>query len=268
MSGGFSVARLDWSTPGTRLYEAGIDRGVLYVDGYSGVPWNGLASVNESPSGGDPKSFYIDGVKYLAVPSSEEFEGTITAFTYPDEFEKCNGNVEPRSGMFLTHQRRTPFSLSYRTLIGSDQSDISGYKIHVVYNALTSPSERSNETLKENTDPDLFSWRITCKPPAMDGYRPTSHVVIDSRTTDPSVLSIVEDILYGTDSVASRLPTLDELIAAYDTISTLTIIDNGDGTWTATAPFDVIRMVDEDAFEITAPTAVFIDSDTYNISSA
>lgn len=261
------MARLDWNAAGTRFYETGVDRGVLYVDGYPGVPWNGLTSVSENPSGGDPKSFYIDGVKYLAVPSPEEFEGTITAFTYPDEFEPCNGNDEARSGMFLTHQRRKPFSLSYRTMIGNDLSEAAGYKIHIVYNALASPSDRSNDTFKEQTDPSDFSWKITCKPPAMPGYRPTSHVILDTRSTDPSVISTVEDILYGTDTDQSRIPTPEQLIAAYDTISTLTVLDNGNGTWTATAPFDVIRMLNDETFEITAPTAVFIDADTYNISS-
>jgi hypothetical protein len=261
------MARLDWNAVGSHFYEAGVDRGVLYVDGYSGVPWNGLTSVTESPSGGDSKSFYIDGVKYLTVSSPEEFEGTITAFTYPDEFAQCNGSVEPRGGLFLTHQRRKTFSLSYRTLIGNDHTESFGYKLHIIYNALASPSERSNETLKDSTNPNDFSWKIACKPPTMEGYKPTSHVVIDSRTTDPSVLSKIEDILYGTDEDSARIPTLDELISVYDTISLLTVIDNGDGTWTATAPFDVIRMLDEETFEITASTAIFIDEDTYTLSS-
>ncbi len=262
------MARLDWNTFGSRFYEVGIDRGVLYVDGYSGVPWNGLTSVNETPSGGDPKSLYNDGVKYLAVPSSEEFEGTVTAFTYPDEFSRCDGMAEPRGGLFLTHQRRKSFGLSYRTMIGNDASDSAAYKLHIVYNALASPSDRSNETIKDSTDPNDFSWKITCKPPAMAGYKPTAHIVIDSRKTDPLALSAIEDILYGTDEDASRIPTLAEVIAAYDIVPTLIVVDNGDGTWTATAPFDVIRMLDDDVFEITAPTAVFVDDDTYTLSSA
>lgn len=261
------MTKLNWNAVGSRFYEAGVDRGVLYVDGYPGVPWNGLTSVNESPSGGDPKSFYQDGVKYLAVPSPEEFEGTITAFTYPDEFSRCNGDAEPRSGMYLTHQKRKPFSFSYRTTIGNDLSESAGYKLHIVYNALASPSERANQTFTDSTDPNDFSWKITCKPPAMSGYKPTSHVVLDSRSTDPSALSAVEDILYGTDTDQARLPTIDDLLAAYDTISTLTVVDNGDGTWTATAPFDVIRMVDGDTFEITSPSAIFLDDTTYTLSS-
>lgn len=262
------MTRLDWNSVGSRFYEAGVDRGVLYVDGYPGVPWNGLTSVNETPSGGDPKSFYLDGVKYLAITSPEEFEATITAYTYPNEFSRCNGDVQPRSGLFLTHQRRKSFGIAYRTMIGNDQSGSYGYKLHVVYNALASPTERSNDSIKDTTEPEDFSWKITCKPPAIDGYRPTAHIVVDSRSTDPSVMSALEDILYGTETDQSRLPTLDEIVETFDTISTLTIVDNGDGTWTATAPFDVIRMLDSDIFEITSPTAVFIDDDTYTISSA
>lgn len=261
------MTRIDWNAVGSRFYEAGVDRGVLYVDGYPGVPWNGLTSVNESPSGGDQKSFYIDGVKYLAVTSPEEFEGTISAFTYPDEFARCDGTVEPRAGLYLTHQRRKSFSLSYRTMIGNDHTDAFGYKLHIIYSALASPTERSNVSIKDTADPDEFSWKITAKPPAMSGYRPTSHIVIDSRTTDPSVLSLLEDTLYGTDADSARIPTFTELVGIFDTISTLTVTDNGNGTFTVEAPFDAVRMLDADTFEITSSTAIFIDTDTYTLSS-
>lgn len=261
------MSRIGWNAAGSRMFEAGVDRGVLFVAGRPGVPWNGLTSVVESPSGGDVKSYYIDGVKYLAIPSPEEFEGTINAFMYPDEFALCNGQAEPRAGLFLTHQRRQRFSFSYRTMIGNEVTESLGYKLHIIYNALASPSERNNQSYSDRMEPLDFSWKITCVPPAMSHYRPTSHVVLDSRTTDASVMSLVEDIIYGTDADSPRLPSLDELIAAYDTISSLTVIDNGDGTWTATAPFDVIRMIDDETFEITAPTANFTGPDTYTISS-
>lgn len=261
------MARLAWDTPGTHFYEAGVDRGVLYVDGQPGVAWNGLTSVSESAVGGEPKPYYIDGVKYANVPSSEEFEATLTAFTYPDLFLLCEGTVQPRSGLFLTRQRRKSFGLSYRTGIGNDLNDEHGYKLHIVYNALASPSERPNTSRGESVEPIGFSWNITTRPPIMSGYKRTSHVVIDSRSTDPLVLSLIEDILYGTDIETAQLPTFTEVVAAFDTVSTLTIVDNLDGTWTATAPFDVIRMLSDDIFEITSPTAVFIDDDTYTISS-
>lgn len=152
-------------------------------------------------------------------------------------------------------------------MIGNDQSENFGYKLHIVYNALTSPADRDHGSLKDQNDPDDFSWKITCKPPATEGYRRTPHVVIDSRTTDPTILSAIEDILYGTDEDTARIPTFDELIATFDTISTMTVTDNGDGTFTVEAPYDVIRMLSEDAFEITSNNAVFIDDSTYTLSS-
>jgi len=261
------MPRLDWDSPGARYYETGVDRGVLYVTGQPGVAWNGLTSVNETPTGGEPRPYYIDGVKYLNVSSPEEFEATITAFTYPLEFEVCDGSIQPRQGLFLTHQKRKSFGLSYRTMIGNDQSDSLGYKLHIVYNALVSPTDRNHQTLKDQSDPDDFSWKITCKPPELDGYRRTPHIVIDSRTTDPTILSAIEDILYGTDEDAARIPNFDELIATYDIVSTMTVVDNGDGTFTVTAPYDVIRMLDDETFEITSNNAVFIDDDTYTLSS-
>lgn len=261
------MPRLDWDASGARFYEAGIDRGVLYVEGQPGVVWNGLTSVNETPSGGDPRPYYIDGVKYLNLSAPEEFEATITAFTYPVEFEVCDGSAQPRQGLFLTHQRRKSFGFSYRSMIGTDQSDGYGYKLHIVYNALASPTDREHKTLKDQNDPDDFSWKITTKPPAMAEYKRTGHIVIDSRMTDPTILSAIEDILYGTDGDSARIPTFEELIGVYDTISTMTVIDNGDGTFTVTAPYDVIRMLDDETFEITSNNAIFIDDETYTLSS-
>lgn len=261
------MSRLAWGATGARFYETGVDRGVLYINEQAGVPWNGLTSVDESSSGGEPKAYYIDGVKYANIPSSEEYEATISAFTYPDEFIQCEGYVQPRSGLYFTRQRRKSFGFSYRTKIGNDLTDDLGYKIHIVYNALASPTERSNSSIGDSLEPNDFNWNITTRAPVMSGYKRTAHIVIDSRTTDPVVLSLIEDILYGNDVTSSRLPTPVELIEAFDVISSLTVVDNGDGTWTATAPYDVIRMLNDTTFEITASTAVFIDDDSYTLSS-
>lgn len=261
------MSRLSWNAAGERVYEAGVDRGVLYVSGQSGVVWNGLTSVAEVSSGGEAKPYYLDGVKYLNVASAEEFEANVTAYTYPEEFAQCEGSYQPRSGLFLTAQRRKSFGLSYRTRIGNDLTPDHAYKLHLIYNALAAPSERSNTSLGEETDPMDFSWTITARPPITSGYRRTSHIMIDSRYTDESVLSQLEDILYGTEADTPRLPTFTELLGVFDTISSLTVIDNGDGTWTATAPYDVIRMLDDTTFQITSPTAIFIDEDSYTISS-
>lgn len=261
------MSRLVWGNSGEHFYEAGVDRGVLYIDEHPGVPWVGLISVTENATGGEANPYYLDGVKYSNRSSPEDFEATITAYTYPDLFAQCDGTHQPRSGLFITHQRKKTFGFSYRSMVGNDLSNEQGYKIHIVYNALASPTERENATINDEIEPLEFSWTITTRPPAMAGYKPTAHVVIDSRYTDPAILSIVEDILYGNDTDTARLPTFPELVDAFDTISGLTITDNGDGTWTATAPFDVIRMLDETTFEITSPTAIFLDEDTYTISS-
>jgi hypothetical protein len=262
------LSRITWGAAGERVYEAGVDRGVLYVGSEPGVPWTGLTSVSENVIGGESRSFYIDGYKYLVVPASEEFSATITAFTYPDLFEQCQGSRQARSGLYLTHQRKKPFGFSYRTRIGNEISGDYGYKIHIVYNAYAAPSERTNSSFSDSIEAIDFSWNITTRAPSMPGYKPTAHVVIDSRKTDPEVLAAVEDILYGNDTDTAHLPDLEELTAAFDTASALVITDNGDGTWTAEAPFDVIRMLDDTTFEITSPTAEFIDEDTYTISSA
>lgn len=261
------MSRIEWDAIGSRFYESGVDRGVLYVNGQAGVPWNGLTAVSETSSGGEAKSYYIDGVKFANIASPEEYQATLSAFAFPKEFSLCDGTAQPRSGLYLTRQRRRSFGFTYRTRIGNEQTPDLGYKIHIIYNALASPSERSNTTVGDSPDTTDFSWNITTRPPAMSGYRRTSHVLIDSRDTDPIVLALVEDILYGNDVDMPRLPDLSELIAAFDTISTLVVVDNGDGTWTATAPYDVIRMLDETTFEITAPTAIFIDEDSYTLSS-
>lgn len=261
------MPRLEWNSFGTRLYEAGVDRGVLYVDGQPGVPWNGLTSITESPSGGGSTAYYLDGVKYLNVPDAEEFEGTINALTYPDEFLVCDGTAQPRLGLFISQQRRKAFSLSYRTKIGNDESEEHGYKIHIIYNVLASPTNRDNSTLSDRTNPTDFSWKITSRPPSISEYKRTSHVVVDSRYTDASVLALLEGTLYGTDDDPATLPSFDEVVAIFDTVSTLVVIDHGDGTWTATAPGDVIRMLDSTTFEITAPTAVYVDDVTYTLSS-
>lgn len=260
------MSRLTWGDPGTRFYEAGVDRGVLYLNGIPGVPWSGLTSVSENPTGGAAKPFYIDGVKYSNTSSPEEFEATLTAFTYPDEFSVCDGTAQVRSGMFLAQQRRKPFGLSYRTMIGSDVSDEHAYKLHLVYNALAAPSVHNHKTIVELISPDDFSWKITTLPPATTGYQRSSHIMFDSRIIDPLLLSSIEDILYGNDSTASRLPSLAELTDLVDTGAAITVVDNGDGTFTITAPMFALQMLDQDTFQLSSPNAVIVDDNTYTLS--
>lgn len=261
------MARIEWGSSGKRFYEAGLDRGVLYVGSLPGVAWNGLTSVNVSSTGGEAQPYYLDGIKYLNVSSPEEFQATITAYTYPDEFAVCDGSVRVRPGLFASQQRRKSFGFAYRTMVGNDLSTEHGYKIHIVYNALAAPSGREHQTYGKTTDPGDFSWAITTRPPAMAGYTRTAHVVIDSQTTNSTTLTIIEDILYGTNIHDARLPDFDELVGIFDDNATFEVIDNEDGTFTVIGPADAVQMLDEEIFEITWPTAIFIDEDSYTISS-
>lgn len=209
------MTQLLWDQVGERFYETGVDRGVLYLDN-AGFAWNGLISVQENSSGGDPQPYYVDGYKYANVAASEEFQATIEAFSAPKEFGVCDGVVEVYSGLFATQQRRRSFGLSYRTKIGNDVDGLDhGYKIHLVYNALAAPSERNNQTVKDTAEPTTLSWAITTRAPQVAALKPTAHFVIDSTKTDPSVLAELEDILYGTVSTDPVFPSPEELIELF-----------------------------------------------------
>lgn len=261
------MTKINWDADGTRFYEAGVDRGVLYIGGQPGVAWNGLKTISKNPSGGDTKSFFVDGVKYLQASTAEDYDVTIEAYTYPLEFEVCDGTAQTKPGLFLTQQRRKPFSLCYRTNVGNDQTNVYAYKLHIVYDALAAPTIRKHKTHNETPDSIDFMWKVTSVPSAMPGYRRTGHVIIDSRYANPGILALIESVLYGTDTNAPRLPELPELTALFDSVLDLTVVDNGDGTFTATLPDNSLKMLDDTTFEITWPTAVFIDDTSYTLSS-
>lgn len=210
------MTRIEWGKPSYRFYEAGVDRGVLYVGG-NGVPWNGLISVAEESSGGEAQPYYIDGVKYSNRASAEEFEATITAYTYPDEFGVCDGSEQIGRGLFATNQPRKPFGLAYRTRVGNDirGSDF-GYKLHLIYDALAAPSAKANNTLGEDLTPLNFSWKVTTRPPALLGRRATSHFIIDSRMVTENLMRFIEEILYGNETDKPRLPTVPELVYMFE----------------------------------------------------
>lgn len=216
------MSRLKWGATGERLYEIGVDRGVLYIDNGAGVAWNGLISVSEEIDGGEAKPYYIDGVKYLNRSSLEEFKATIEAYTYPEEFSICDGTAAlSTNGLFATQQARKSFGLAYRSRIGNDVKGADfGYKIHLVYNALASPSSQVHSTISDTIDPFNFSWSITATPPRLGGHKPTSHFMIDSRKTPAPLLAQIEDVLYGTDTEAPRLPSLGELIYLFSSYNT------------------------------------------------
>lgn len=230
------MTKMTWDSVGQKFYEAGVDRGVLFVSGYAGVPWSGLISVAENPSGGASTSYYLDGETYVIVSDSEEYAATITAFTYPTEFEACNGEGNANTGLYAMHQPRVPFDLSYRTLIGNDVDGVNhGYKIHLVYGALVAPSQRANGTLNDSSNASDFSWAIKANPPAVPGFKATAHFVIDTRTAYAASVSDIEDIIYGTSTTDPRMPTFSEINDIFESHAILRIVDNGDGTWTATA---------------------------------
>lgn len=212
------MARLVWGSVGERFYEAGADRGVLYVGSAAGVAWNGLTSVKESPSGGDPQPYYIDGYKYINIAAAEEFEATLEAFSSPKEFAPCDGTGQIANGLFITQQPRQQFNLSYRTRVGNDVAGTDlGYKLHLIYNALAAPSSRDNNSIGDKPDPNKLSWDITVRPPRLTGYKPSAHLVIDSRTALSADLTALETILYGQDFIDPRFPTQAEVITLFTT---------------------------------------------------
>ena len=207
------MPRLTWGQVGERYFETGVDRGVLYVGASAGVPWNGLTSVSEDLSGGEARPYYIDGVKYLNLAAAEEFVATIAAFSSPKEFGVCDGVSSIQNGLFVTQQPRKSFGLCYRTLIGNDVDGTDhGYKLHVVYNALAAPASRSNNTIADSSEPTALSWSVSTLAPGLSGYRPTAHLIFDSRYTPPNLLAAVEDILYGSDTDVAWQPEAQYMV--------------------------------------------------------
>ena len=214
---------LTWDNVGERSYETGVDHGVLYqIDELGqyvdGVPWNGLTTVTESPSGADSNKQYADNIIYLNLVSVEEFGGTIEAFTYPDEFGQNDGTAEPSPGVAVGQQPRKPFGLAYRSKLGNDvDGQDHGYKLHLVYGATASPSEKAFATISDSPEAIAFSWDFTTIPVSVSGHKPTSILTIDSTKTDPAKLSDLEDILFGTVADEPRLPSPDEVLALFAT---------------------------------------------------
>lgn len=225
------MTALAWDQVGERLYETGVDHGVLYIpDGAGayndGVAWNGLTTVTESPSGAESNPQYADNIKYLNLLSYEEFGGTIEAFTYPDEFGQCDGTVAPSPGVLVGQQARTQFGLVYRTKVGNDlDGSDHGYKLHLIYGALAQPSEKAYATINDSPEAIAFSWEFTTTPVEWPGYKPTALITIDSTTADPAALSDLNDILFGTVGSDPRLPLPTEVAALFG--GAVTVVDLG-----------------------------------------
>lgn len=229
------MTKLSWGNIGERLFETGVDRGVLYVGNKAGVAWNGLISIQESPSGGTTTSYYLDGVKFLNVVANEDFEATLNAFTSPPEFDPCDGTATLYAGLYVTQQPRISFGLSYRTLKGNDVQGVDyGYRLHIVYNATAAPSEQDNTTINDSTTPLSLSWAITTVPVPFPGIKPSAHFVIDSLESGPDLMTALETFLYGTEFIDAAFPTPEELIGFFQDYGALIYTQDGLGHWTAT----------------------------------
>lgn len=215
------MTALVWDDAGKRYYETGIDKGVLYpIDGTGAYPtgyaWNGLISVTESPSGAEPTPLWADNIKYLTLVSIEEFAATLEAYTYPDQFALCDGSATPQPGVLVNQQDRKIFGLVYRSKVGNDVAgDALGYKLHLLYGCLASPSEKAYQTVNDSPEAITFSWEISTTPPVITGYKPTSLIIIDSRTADPTDLAALNDQLFGTAIITPNLPLPDAVIAIF-----------------------------------------------------
>lgn len=215
------VYALSWDETGNKLYETGVDHGVLYPmgeNGYgAGVAWNGLTTVTETPSGAEATKLYADNIKYLEIRSAEEFGGTIEAYTYPDEWAECDGSAALVTGVYAGQQPRKVFGLCYRTVLGNDVDlDKHGYKLHIVYGCTASPSERSYATINDSPEAITFSWEFSSVPVNVAGHKPVSCITIDSTKVDSTKLATLESILYGTggqSAVAARLPLPAEIVS-------------------------------------------------------
>lgn len=213
------MAKIVWDQIGERFYETGVKNGVLYVQddegNYgNGVAWNGLTAVTESPSGAEATALYADDIKYVNLMSAEEFGATIEAYTYPDEFEACDGSASLAAGVSIGQQPRKAFGLCYKTVVGNDvQGNALGFKIHLIYGAKAAPSERAFQTINDSPEAITFSWELTTTPVNVSGFQPTANLVIDSTKVAPEALAKIEAKLFGTESEEPTLLLPDEVVA-------------------------------------------------------
>lgn len=218
------MSKLVWDKTGERLYETGVKQGVLYLLGSTGtytkgVAWNGLTNVTESPSGAEATPLYADDIKYLNLMSTEELGGTIEAYTYPDEFAECDGSASLADGVYIGQQARKTFGFCYRTTLGNDVDNNNyGYKLHLVYGALASPSEKAYSTINDSPEAITFSWEFSTTPVNVTGHKPTASITIDSTKVDAAKLAELETILYGDTEAEARLPLPDEVAEIFATV--------------------------------------------------
>ena len=218
------MSKIVWDAIGEHTFETGVRNGVLYLQGAegtynTGVAWNGLTSVSESPEGAEPTDLYADDIKYLTLMSAENFKATIEAYTYPDEFAECDGSATIAKGVMIGQQPRKPFGLCYRTTIGNDtDGNEHGYKLHIVYGCQASPSEKQYSTVNDSPEAITFSWEVNTTPVNVNGKKPTATLIIDSTKADKAKLTALEAILYGSEQDEPRLPMPDEIATLMTTV--------------------------------------------------
>lgn len=261
------MPQIVWDRVGDRLFETGLDRGVLYLPGGVAVPWNGLTSVIESFDK-EVQPVYFEGMKVQDAVVLGDFQATMKAVTYPDDFMNIEGYRSKRRGLFYGNQPPKTFGLAYRTLIGDDaRGTEAGYKIHLLYNVTAIPADKTYASLGD--DPSLveFEWTLTAVPEEVPGFRPTAHIILDSRDFDPWLLEELEAMFYGTELADAALIPMADLVTYIDEWFRVKIIDNGDGTWTATTLRDgFIKEGLDGYFEIIGVNAIYLDDVTFKVS--
>ena len=243
------MSKLIWDEDTKRTYETGVSKGVLYPvqdDGkYSlGVAWNGLTAVTESPSGAEATPMYADNIKYLNLISAEEFGATVEAYTYPQEFEACDGSAEIQPGICVGQQDRKKFGMAYRTVLGNnDKGNSYGYKLHLIYGATAAPSEKAYNTINDSPEAITFSWELSTTPVSVENMKPTASVTIDSTKVNPEKLKVLEGILYGSESEDPRLPLPDEIAEIFKeeirTLEATPSVTNGASDVSITDPITI-----------------------------
>lgn len=265
------MASLVWDKSGERIFQAGVDRGVLFLRDGRTAAWNGLISVEDSSDSEDKQSYYLDGVKYLESIPPGDYVGKLTAFTYPEEFDSVIGIADVASGISYYNQPGESFHLSYRTKIGNDIEGMDyGYKIHILYNIIANSDLRTFNTINDSgVEPTQFAWLLSGIPITIQGFRPTVHISIDSTKVPSDCLQELEDILYGTSISDPYLPSIEEIDnLLLPNTGELIIVDHGDGTWSAIDESGLyITMLNLNTFQIDGADATYLDEDTYQISS-
>lgn len=261
------MTQLQWGLPQDQIFEDGLDRGVLYLDDGTSAAWNGLVSVDDAGSS-TTKEYYLDGVPYLSTVSPRDWKGSLSAYTYPDEFAELIGLVELGDGFYADSQVPDRFGLSYRTRVSApNYNNESNYKIHLIYNVIASLSSFSNNTLTDSISPEVFNFNLTAVPIVIPYLRPTAHFVIDGSKADPDNFSALETILYGDEDTDPALPTISELIDLLPFTSAVEVFYNGDGTWTAIGSArDIHEYSDDSTFRIDRVDATYLTDEIYEFN--